>query len=162
MIHVKNPRHRRRNAHWVNHFDHAINDLMGGSLGDIVNKSLVQTQPAVNIIKTDKDFTLEIAIPGLNKNDIDINVKEDSLIISSAKHETSEVAKNKLENKEDEKKEEVVYSKREFNYDSFNRSFTLPENIDHEGIKANFKNGLLLITLPKKEKMDTSRSIKIS
>lgn len=152
MIHVKNPKHRRRNAHWVNHFDHAINDLMGGSIADIVNKNLVQTQPAVNIIKTDKAFTLEIAVPGLSKADIDINVKDDSLVISSIKQEA----------KEGEKKEEVVYSKREFNYNSFKRTFTLPENIDHEGIKANFKNGLLFITLPKKEKVDTSRSIKIS
>lgn len=152
MIHVKNSKHRRRNSHWVNHFDHAINDLMGGSLADIVNKGLVQTQPAVNIIKSDNAYTLEIAVPGLNKSDIDINIKEDSLIISSIIHEA----------KEGDKKEDIVYSKREFNYGSFKRTFTLPENIDHEGIKANFKNGLLFITLPKKEKVDTSRTIKIS
>lgn len=151
MIHVKNCKNGRRNAHWVNHFDQTINDLMGGSIADIVNKTLVQTQPAVNIIKTDKAYTLEIAVPGLSKSDIDINVKDDALIISSIEKETKEGEEH-----------ETVYSKREFNYASFKRTFTLPENIEHESIKANFKNGLLIITLPKKEKVDTSRTIKIS
>lgn len=154
MIHVKNPKHRRRNGHhhWATHFDNAISDLMGGSFTDFVAKGLVQNQPLVNIIKNENDFVLEIAVPGFSKKDIDINVKEDKLSISAVIEETE---------KDAEKKEEH-YTKREFNYAGFKRSFTLPENIDIESIKAVFTNGILKITLPLKEKVDTSRNIKIS
>ena len=154
MIHVKNPKHRRRHHgnHWATHFDNAINDLMGGSLSDFVSKSLVQSQPLVNIIKNESDFVLEIAVPGFSKKDIDIHVKEDKLTIAAIEEEV----------KDGSEKTEPNFTKREFHYDGFKRSFTLPENIDLENIKANFTNGILKITLPLKEKVDTSRNIKIS
>ncbi len=153
MIHVKNPKHRRYNGnHWTRQVDNAINDLMGGSFTDFVAKGLVQNQPLVNIIKNENEFVLEVAVPGFSKKDIDINVKEDKLSISAVVEEAKEGDDHSKPN----------YTKREFNYGGFKRSFTLPENIDVEHIKANFANGILKITLPLKEKVDTSRNIKIS
>lgn len=94
--------------------------------------------PAVNIKENEKDFELELAVPGRKKEDFNIEVDKDVLTISSeVKHE-------------DEVKEEN-YTRREFGFSSFKRAFTLPETIDSDKIKADYKNGLLKFVLPKKE-----------
>ena len=94
--------------------------------------------PAINIIETLSSFEVEIAAPGLSKEDFAIEVEEDTLKISS----------NKVEK---ENEEEVKYSKREFNYNSFERSFKLSEEIKREEIQANYVNGVLTVSLPKME-----------
>ena len=154
MINVKsNPRNKRYNGnHWANQLDTVVNELMNGSFVDYVHKGLVQTQPAVNIIKGKNEITIEMAIPGLTKDQIDINVKENKLQISAIQ----------LDKETSEQVVEPSYSKREFNYAGFKRAFTLPETINSETIGAKFENGLLIISLQKKEKVDTSRNIKIS
>ena len=105
------------------------------------NKSHTQskdTSPAVNMIEADNDFKIEVAVPGLTRNDFNIEVEDDVLTISSV---------------EKEKKEEEIpnYTRREFNFSSFKRSFQLPETIDQDEIKASHKAGVLSITLVKKE-----------
>lgn len=94
-------------------------------------------QPAVNIAETDKGFRLEIAAPGLNKEDITIKVEKDHLIISGKKTEqnTEETAK---------------YHRREFAVQQFERSFRLPDTIDTDQVSANLVNGVLHIELVKK------------
>lgn len=94
--------------------------------------------PAVNIKENEKDFELELAVPGRKKDDFNIEVDNDILTISS------EISH------EDEVKEEN-YTRREFGFSSFKRSFTLPETIDHSNIEAKYEDGLLKFTLPKKE-----------
>ncbi|WP_149275204.1 Hsp20/alpha crystallin family protein [Pareuzebyella sediminis] len=94
--------------------------------------------PAVNIKENEKDFELELAVPGRKKDDFNIEVDNDILTISS------EVSH------EDEVKEEN-YTRREFGFSSFKRSFTLPETIDNSNIEAKYEDGLLKFTLPKKE-----------
>ncbi|NNE78518.1 MAG: Hsp20/alpha crystallin family protein [Pricia sp.] len=94
--------------------------------------------PAVNIKEGDKEYELELAVPGRKKEDFDIEIDNDVLTISSEiKHE-------------DEVKDEN-YTRREFGFSSFKRSFTLPETIDHTNIEAKYEDGLLRFTLPKKE-----------
>ena len=96
--------------------------------------------PAVNIIEADNEFKIEVAVPGLSKNDFNIEIEDDVLTISSV---------------ENEKKEEEIpnYTRREFNLSSFQRSFQLPETVDQDQIQASHKEGVLTITLVKKEEV---------
>ena len=99
------------------------------------------TIPAVNVKETDAAFELEMAIPGMNKDDFKIRVEQDTLFIS-AQHE----------NKTEEKSNDGNYFRKEFSYQSFTRQFQLPENsVNDEGISATYKNGILHINVPKKE-----------
>jgi len=108
--------------------------------------------PSINIIENFPNFVVELAAPGLQKEDFTIEVEEDTLKIASKKVE--------------EKKEENSNShfrKREFNYRNFERSFKLPESIKTEEIQANYKNGILRVTLPKmEEKKAFKKMVEIS
>jgi HSP20 family protein len=97
------------------------------------------TLPSVNIKESSDDFEVEVAAPGLGKNDFRIELNHDLLTISSEKE---------LEN---ETKEDQIFSLREFSYQSFSRSFTLPNTADSEKIGATYENGILRIVIPKKE-----------
>lgn len=110
--------------------------------------------PAVNIKETDKSFELDLAVPGMDKKDFKIELKDGSITIS-AKHE----------NKVEETNEKERYSRREFSYQSFSRSFVLAEDlVDTEGINAKYENGILNVSIPKKTntQINLSREIQIS
>jgi len=94
--------------------------------------------PAANIAETDKEFTLDLSAPGLAKEDFKIDVDNGILTVSS-------------EIEEESKSEEKNYTRREFSYSSFSRSFTLPENVKENDINARYDNGVLHVTIPKKE-----------
>ena len=94
--------------------------------------------PAVNIIEEDQEFRIDVAAAGLAKKDFKINVEDDILTISA-------------ERKEEKKERKNNYARREFNYGSFSRSFSLGESIDQDSIKAEHQDGVLTIHLPKKE-----------
>jgi HSP20 family protein len=96
--------------------------------------------PAVNIKENEKDYRLEVAAPGMDSKDFNVEVDNDTMTIS-CQHE----------NTREEKKEEENYTRREYNFQSFQRSFTLPEGADAEHVEANYRNGVLNITIPKKE-----------
>ncbi len=95
--------------------------------------------PAVNISEDEKSYSVEVVAPGFKKEDFKINVDDDLLTIS---------AESKQENKEGEGK---AYSRREYSYSSFTRSFRLPENAKDDAIAARYKDGVLEITIPKTE-----------
>jgi HSP20 family protein len=107
--------------------------------------------PAVNVIESKDDYRIEVAAPGLDKADFRINIENNILTISSEKEE-----------KQEEKDEHFM--RREFNYSSFTRSFTLPESVEADKIIAKHKDGVLNVTIPKKEesKEKPARTIKIS
>jgi HSP20 family protein len=97
------------------------------------------TLPSVNISEKDSEFIIELAAPGMHKNDFKINVENNQLNISSEKKEEKETKKEK-------------YTRKEFSYQSFQRSFQLPsELVDSNKISAEYKEGILRILLPKKE-----------
>lgn len=102
------------------------------------NNGFNEHRPLVNVVENASDFKLEVAAPGLNKEDFKISIEKDQLIITAKK-----------ETKEGETTEK--YSRREFNFTSFKRSFYLPETVNGEAIAANYENGILTLTLPKKE-----------
>ena len=109
------------------------------------------TVPAVNISETDNEYTVEMAAPGMKKGDFKINLDNNVLSISS-------------ESKKEEEKKEKYFTRKEFSYQSFERSFTLPESVDQEKIMAKYTDGVLNLVLPKKEeaKVKPAKEIKIS
>jgi len=94
--------------------------------------------PSVNIKEGDTKFTIEVAAPGLSKEDFKVNLKDNVLEISAEK-------------RGEKTEEEEGYKRREFNYSSFYRSISLPESVKSEEIKGEYKDGVLCINVPKKE-----------
>lgn len=118
---------------------------------DIFDSSVNKTIPEVNVLENSDSFKIEVAAPGLDKKDFKIDLNNNVLTISSEKE-----AKN-----EDEKEN---YIRREFSYSSFQRSFSLPDSVDQDKIKANHKDGILKIEIPKRDqaKEKPKKEIKIS
>lgn len=110
------------------------------------------TIPKVNVQENDNDFRVEMAAPGMKKNDFKIELDNDMLTISS------EVSH------EDEHEEKGKYSRKEFSYQSFQRSFRLPETVEADKIKARYEDGILKLLIPKREeaKRKPARTINIS
>ena len=96
------------------------------------------TLPAVNIKENEKDFELELAIPGKKKEDFNVEVDNNVLTVS-------------METRQEDEQKEDNFTRREFSYSSFRRSFTLPETVNEDKINANYEDGILRFTLPKKE-----------
>lgn len=106
--------------------------------------------PAVNIVEGESGFRLEVAAPGLKKEDFKINLENNVLSISAQKEQKTEETTEK-------------YTRKEFSFNSFRRSFTLPNTIDGEKIAATYTDGVLNVELPKKEEAKkTPRLIEIA
>ena len=117
-----------------------IDTLFNTTLADAMGTDFTNSSPSVNIVEHDAHFTMQLAAPGLQKSDFNINIENDYLVISAEKQTEKEETGN-----------QGKFTRREFNYSSFKRSFQLDENINREGIAASYENGVLSITLPKKE-----------
>lgn len=138
-----------RNGVWL---PSLLDNLFLDSKLDALNNYETFSIPAVNILENLPNFVVELAVPGLNKEDFSIEVEEDTLKIAS----------KKVEEKKEESTE-PLYKRKEFNYKSFTRSFKLPENIKTEEIQANYENGVLRVTLPKmEEKKAFKKMVEIS
>ena len=133
----------KRNGGLHNSFPSLFNDFFNREMfdwGESNFSTTGTTLPAVNIKETNDAFEVEMAAPGMNKNDFKIELEGNLLTISS---ET---------NKETEEKEGDRYSRREFSYQSFQRSFTLAKDVmDEEKINAKYEDGVLRLLIPKKE-----------
>lgn len=105
--------------------------------------------PAVNSKETDNEYLMEIAAPGLKKGDFDIGLDHGVLTISSEQKQ------------EHEEKEGETVTRREFSYSSFSRSFQLPDDVNTDAINAEYKDGLLLLTMPKMEPREIEKSKRI-
>jgi len=125
------------------HKNHAVNPFFSDVFDSILNDSFLSDKlascvPAVNIAETENEFHIELAAPGLKKEDFKINLDKNQLTISAEK---------KTENVDEGKK----YSKKEYGYNSFVRSFTLPETADYAKIEAEYTDGVLKLNVAKKE-----------
>lgn len=110
---------------------------------------MVSRVPATNISETEDHYHVELAAPGLKKEDFKLNLERNVLNIS-------------VEKRKEEKQDERNFSKREYSYSSFVRSFTLPESANENGIQATYNDGILTIDIPKREEAKTiSRQIEI-
>lgn len=124
---------------WNDMFDN------GGFMGRML------TIPAVNITEDNDSFRLSIAVPGMKKDDLNIDVQGNLLTISAEKEETSKEA-------------DEQFTRREYNYSSFSRTFTLPDEVKKDKIDAEYKDGVLWVTMPKTDeakKQLTGRHISI-
>jgi HSP20 family protein len=106
----------------------------------------VMKMPAVNVTENKDNYLVSLAAPGMKKNDFKIDIEGDMLSISCEKEETKE---------EKEKK----YTRKEYNYSSFSRSFTLPDNVTRGKIEATYEDGVLNLRLPKSEQFKKAAEI---
>ena len=110
------------------------------------------TAPAINVVESDKDYKVEVAAPGMKKEDFNIHLGENNELVITMEQNN--------ENKEEHKK----YLRREFAYSKFQQSFVLPDNIEKQKISASVNDGILTIELPKQapeEKAKVNRVIEI-
>jgi HSP20 family protein len=146
----------RLSNNWAPSFPSLLDRFFEGDVMDWNNSNYAgsnSTLPAVNIKEDANDYQIELAAPGMKKDDFKLNYENGRLTISSERQ-------NESEEKEGEK-----ITRREFSYQSFQRSFTVPENIvDSEKIKASYNDGILNIRLPKRDevKPKPAKMIKIS
>lgn len=115
---------------------------------DMFPARLGVNMPTANIKETSKDYKLELAAPGLEREDFNIELNNNMLIISAEKE---------VEKKEDEE----GYSRREYSFNSFSRSFALPEDIKEKDIKAKYDKGILKVEIPKLHEKPVKRAHKI-
>lgn len=110
------------------------------------------TAPAINVIESDTDYKVEVAAPGMTKEDFNIHLSEDNeLVISMEK---------KTENKEEDK-ENKKYLRREFSYTKFQQALVLPDDVEKDKINANVTNGVLTIELPKRTPEEKAKINKV-
>lgn len=114
-------------------------------------REFAQSLPAVNIKENNNEFNIEFAAPGFKKNDFKINVAENILTISAEKQEEKNEEKDR-------------FTRKEFSYNSFSRSFTLPQAANADKIDAKYNDGILKLNIPKKEasKALPKKEIKVS
>ncbi len=118
--------------------DRLMNEFLNeGCSYDRYAKNELTFNPSANVFETDNSFTLEISIPGYEKEQVSLSVENDLLTVKAEVKETEE--------------KDYKYSRREFTVSDFEKSFKLSKNINQEKIEAAFKNGVLVVTLPKKE-----------
>lgn len=119
-------------------FNGFLDEFFNNNISNFLGNDAVLNQPAVNIVETDQAFKLELAAPGYDKQDFSLNVENDFLTVSASR-----------ETKQEEQNER--YTRREFSVTSFKRSFKLPKTVNQEAIAAVYENGILNVTLGKKE-----------
>ncbi|HRG68903.1 MAG: Hsp20/alpha crystallin family protein [Saprospiraceae bacterium] len=132
-------------------FVQIVDDLISKTFHDINGGQLFRNNtPGLNVVDTGKEFKLELAAPGLNKQDFKIELENNTLIISADKKQ------EQTENKDS-------YFRKEFSYHSFKRMFELPAEADAENIKAQYDNGILNIFIPKTIELNkNNKTIEIS
>lgn len=139
---------RRRTQDWLpSIFNEIFNDDFMG-----FTPAKQFASPAVNVIENEKDYALELAAPGMTKDDFSVRLENDNELVIS------------LQKKDAKKEEKKNYLRREFSYASYQQNFVIPDEVNLEGIAASMNDGVLTITLPKKEvvtKVPASRKIEI-
>jgi HSP20 family protein len=113
-----------------------FDDLLRTNFLDRWNQDLLTT-PSVNIRETKKEYLVELAVPGMRKEDFNINVENNVMTVSCEKEE------EKTDNDEDN------WARREYNYSRFSRTFTIPDNANGEKVSAKYVDGVLHLSLPK-------------
>lgn len=125
------------------------------------NKALEKvsgTAPAINVLENEKEYKLEVAAPGMCKDDFKVHLNKDGNLVIEMEKKDCE-CKGK-----DEDKKECRFLRKEFSYSKFSQTLLLPDNADKEGIEAQVNNGILKVTIPKQEKTkneDTKREIEV-
>ncbi len=131
-------------------FGKIFDELFNRSISDIVGTDFTSESPSVNIIETDESFELEVAAPGMTKEDFNILIEKDHLTISG-------------DTKIEESENVATFKRKEYDFKKFSRKFRLPETVDKETVKAKYDLGILKVTMDKtpEAKEKGSRTINI-
>ncbi len=145
----RNQRGLGKFPNWSSFIDELFNDELGNVKNINFNNGI--TVPKVNIKESVDAYTMEMAVPGFKKSDFIVGLENETLSVSA------EI------NNEEERKDDN-YTRKEFSYASFKRSFVLPETVEEDKIEASYTNGILSLNIPKKEeaKPKPARTIEIS
>lgn len=135
----------RRNQNWL---PNVFNDFFDTNFLPKTNA----TAPAINVIEKDGEYDVELAAPGMGKEDFKVSLDQDgNLVIDLEK---------KIEHKEEGEKGNTQYLRREFSYTQFHKSFIMPEDVDSENISASAHNGVLTVVLPKKTAQEMKKEFR--
>lgn len=138
----------RKNQNWL---PSIFNDFFGNEWLERPNA----TAPAVNIIENEDDFCIEVAAPGMTKEDFKVDITPDNELVISLEKRTEE---------KEEGKKKGTYLRREFSYSQFQQCLLLPDNIERENISARMEHGVMTIVIPKRKENEVpaaSRRIEI-
>ncbi|GLR18148.1 Hsp20/alpha crystallin family protein [Portibacter lacus] len=124
-------------------------EIFNRSISDFIGTDYTVNQPAANIVELDEKFIISFATPGLEKENFTIKVDKNHLIVGAD-------VKNEVES------EDGKFTRREFNYESFKRRFFLPKTVNKDQISAEYNNGILTISLDKKEEAKEKEAIEIA
>ena len=108
------------------------------------------TAPAVNVKEDSKQYVMEVAVPGLKKEQVNMSIDKDGYLTLSIENKNEQMDENKKEH----------YLRREFSYTSYRQSYALPDNVDADKIEANVADGVLKVVLPKVEKKEEKEDVK--
>ena len=134
----------KRGQNWL---PYVFNDLFDNNWMVKANS----TAPAINVIESEKEYRVEVAAPGMTKDDFNIRIDEnDNLVVSMEKRE-----------EKNEEKKDGRYLRREFSYSKFQQTIVLPENVEQDKIEAKVEHGVLNICVPKKNKADAKKVEKV-
>ena len=139
----------KRNTHWL---PSILDEFFTENRLDVPNYENFSI-PAVNIQENLTNFVIELAAPGLEKENFAIEVEENVLKVSSEASKSDETEGTENGSK---------FTRKEFSYNNFKRSFTLPKTVEVDNIEAAYENGILLITIPKKEEKTLKKMVEIS
>lgn len=136
----------RNNLNSLVPFAQIVDDLFGKTFGDFSGGSVFKPQvPALNVKNLENEYVLELAAPGLEKSDFNLQLDDNTLSIS-------------VEKQKEQSEEKDNFSRKEFSYQSFRRTLALPQNVNAEAIEARYDNGILFVHVPKV--MELNKNIK--
>ncbi len=135
----------RRNQNWL---PDVFNDIFNNDWMLRTNA----TAPAINVVESDNEYRIELAAPGMNKNDFNVRIDEDNNLV---------VSMEKKEEKSEGNTDGSRYLRREFSYSKFEQTMILPENVDKEGIYAKVEDGVLNVHIPKLKEEEIKKNVKM-
>lgn len=129
----------RRTQHWL---PNVFNDFFNDDFYSSVLGRRQAASPAVNVVDTENGFRIEVGAPGIAKEDFKIDINKDNVLTISAEKKMEKEDKNER------------YLRKEFGYSQFKQTLLLPDEIDKDAIAASYENGVLSVSIPKKERTD--------
>ncbi|MDR2131147.1 MAG: Hsp20/alpha crystallin family protein [Odoribacteraceae bacterium] len=134
----------RRNQNWL---PDVFSDLFSNDWMLRANA----TAPAINVIESESDYRIEVAAPGMTKDDFCVRIDDDNNLVISMEKRVEDTEKN----------ENALYLRREFSYSKFEQKMTLPKNADKEKISAKMEHGVLNVSIPKMNEEDLKKNMKV-
>ncbi len=137
----------RRNQEWL---PNLFNEIFDNNLYE--RASVSATTPAVNVLEKEHEYLVEVAAPGMTKDEFKVNLDEDENLVIALEKETK---------KEQDENKKMHYLRREFSYSQFRQTMILPDDVDKEKISAKVENGVLTVVLPKLNPQELKKANKV-